>query len=153
MIIPKIISGGQTGVDQGALDFALDNNIECGGYCPKGRKSEKGTIPFKYPLTELEAEGYLERTRKNVLESDGTIIVKDEVDLQNGTLNTIKFCKQFLKPFLIYDVIYDPINYEMFQDWLKQNKIKVLNIAGNRSGESPGIKTKTYMLLEKLFNL
>ncbi|MCK5168413.1 MAG: putative molybdenum carrier protein [Bacteroidales bacterium] len=153
MNIPKIISGGQTGVDQGALDFALDNNIECGGYCPKGRKSEVGIIPFKYPLIELETEDYLERTRQNVLESDGTIIVKDEVDLQNGTLNTIKFCKQFSKPFLIYDVIYDPINYEMFQDWLKQNKIKVLNVAGNRSGESLGIKGKAYMLLEKLFNL
>lgn len=153
MNIPKIISGGQTGVDQGALDFAIDNNFECGGYCPKGRKCEKGIIPFKYPLTELETEDYLERTRKNILESDGTIIVKDEVDLQQGTLNTIKFCKQFSKPFLIYDVINDPVNYEMFQDWLKQNKIKILNVAGNRSGESPVIKGKTYLLLEKLFNL
>ncbi len=153
MIKPKIISGGQTGVDQGALDFALDYGFDCGGYCPKGRKSEKGTIPFKYPLTELNDEDYIHRTRLNVLESDGTIIVKDEFDLQEGTLNTIRFCKQFNKPYLIYDVIYDPINYEAFQDWLEKNKIKILNIAGNRSSESPAIKGKTYLLLEKLFNL
>lgn len=153
MIKPKIISGGQTGADQGALNFALDYNFKCGGYCPKGRKSEKGTIPFKYPLTELETDDCLERTRKNVIESDGTIIVKDEFDLQEGTLNAIKFCKCFSKPFLIYDVNFDPINYDMFQDWLNKNKIKVLNVAGNRISESPDIKGKTYLLLEKLFNL
>lgn len=153
MIRPKIISGGQTGVDQGALDFALDYGFDCGGYCPKGRKSEKGTIPFKYPVTELDDEDYSHRTKLNVLESDGTVIVKDEFDLKEGTLETIKLCKQFQKPFLIYDVIYDPINYEEFQNWLQKNKIEVLNVAGNRSSESPGIKGKAYILLEKLFNL
>ena len=153
MIKPKIISGGQTGADQAALDFALDYGFKCGGFCPKDRKSERGTIPFKYPLTEMDTENYLERTRKNVVESDGTIIVKDDVDLQGGALNTIKFCKGFSKPFLVYDVNLDPINYEMFQDWLTQNKIKVLNVSGNRKSESPGIKGETYLLLEKLFNL
>lgn len=153
MIRPKIISGGQTGVDQGALDFALDYDFDCGGYCPKGRKSEKGIIPFKYPLVELEDEDYIHRTRLNVLESDGTIIVKDEIDLKEGTLETIKFCEQFQKPYLTYDVIYDPINYEEFQNWLTRNNIQVLNVAGNRSSDSPGIKGKTYLLLEKLFNL
>ena len=153
MIRPKIISGGQTGVDQGALDFALDYNFECGGYCPKGRKSEKGTIPFKYPLIELDDEDYIHRTRLNVLDSDGTIIVKDEFDFGEGTLETINFCKQFQKPFLMYDVIYDPINYDEFQNWLKEKNIKVLNVAGNRSSKSPGIKGKTYILLEKLFNI
>ena len=153
MIKPKIISGGQTGVDQGALDFALDYHFECGGYCSKGRISELGTIPFKYPLTELEDEDYIHRTRLNVLESDGTIIVKDEYELHEGTLDTIKFCKQFQRPYLIYDVIYDPINYEEFQHWLEENHIKVLNVAGNRNSESPGIEGKTYILLEKLFNI
>lgn len=153
MIRPKIISGGQTGVDQGALDFALDYGFECGGFCSKGRKSEKGTIPFKYSLTELESEKEIDRIRKNVLESNATVIVKDETELQQGTLETIKFCQQFAKPYLTFDVIYDPINYEMFQNWLKENNVKILNIAGNRSSDSPGIKGKAYNLLEKLFNI
>jgi len=153
MIKPKIISGGQTGADQGALDFALDYNFDCGGFCPKGRKCEKGTIPFKYPLIEIDSEDFKKRTRKNVLESDGTIIVKDESEFNEGTLNTIKFCKRFSRPYLIYDVNFDPINYDMFQEWLEKNKINVLNVAGNRASESPGIKGKAYLLLEKLFNL
>jgi len=153
MIKPKIISGGQTGVDQGALDFAIDYDFECGGFCPKGRKSENGTIPFKYPLIELDSEKEIDRTRKNVLESNATVIVKDETEFQEGTLNAIKFCQQFSKPFLIYDVVYDPINYEMFQNWLLENNIKILNVAGNRSSDSPGIKGKAYNLLERLFNI
>jgi hypothetical protein len=153
MIKPKIISGGQTGVDQGALDFALDYDFECGGFCTKGRKCEKGTIPFKYSLTELDSEKEIDRTRKNVLESNATVIVKDETEFGEGTINTIKFCQQFSKPYLTFDVIYDPINYEMFQNWLLENNVKILNVAGNRSSDSPGIKGKAYNLLERLFNI
>lgn len=153
MIKLKIISGGQTGADQGALDFALKYKFKCGGFCPRDRKSEKGTIPLKYPLTEMETENYIERTRKNVLESSGTLIVKDEFDLRGGALNTIKFCKGFSKPVLIYDVNNDTIDYEQFQNWLNENKIKVLNVSGNRVSESPDIKAETYHLLEKLLNL
>lgn len=150
---PKIISGGQTGVDQGALEFALDYGFECGGFCPKGRKSEKGTIPFKYPVVEIESENEIDRTQKNVLYADATIIVKDDIELKEGTLETIKFCKQYVKPYQIFDVINEPINYEMFAEWLKENNVKVMNVAGNRSSDSPGIKGRTYALLEKLFNV
>lgn len=62
----KIISGSQTGVDQGALDFALDNNIDCGGFCTNGRKCELGMIPFRYPLIEIESDKYIDRTGKNI---------------------------------------------------------------------------------------
>ena len=68
MIIQKIISGGQTGVDRGALDFALENSISCGGWCPKGRLSEDGKIPDKYPVRECESEEYPYRTEKNVID-------------------------------------------------------------------------------------
>ena len=66
----KIISGGQTGVDRAALDVALELHIECGGFCPKGRKSEDGIIPEKYPLIETATEEYSERTELNVKEAD-----------------------------------------------------------------------------------
>ena len=51
----KIISGGQTGVDRGALDAALDAGVDCGGTCPSGRKAEDGIIPDTYPLIELDS--------------------------------------------------------------------------------------------------
>lgn len=150
---PKIISGGQTGVDQGALDFALDNNFECGGYCPKGRLSEKGTIPFKYPLIELESEDYEDRTRKNVLESDGTLVIKDEKELNEGTEETIKFCNQFSKPFLIVNDDSTINAGYKFRRWLVENKIGVLNVAGNRQSDNLHIRGKAYLLLIKLFDV
>ena len=153
MAKPKIISGGQTGVDQGALDFALDNNFECGGYCPKGRLSEKGIIPFKYPLTELESEDYEDRTRKNVLESDGTLIIKDHNELNEGTQETIIFCNQFSKPFLIADADSTINAGYKFRRWIVENKIKVLNVAGNRQSDNPQIRGKAYLLLIKLFDV
>ena len=149
----KIISGGQTGVDQGALDFAIDSNFECGGYCPKGRKSEKGIIPFKYLVTEIESEEYIDRTRKNIIESDGTLIIRDSVEIIEGTLDTIKFCKRLAKAYLVVNVDTEDIDKLNFNNWLTQNKIKVLNIAGNRESKNPGIREKAYLFLTELFSL
>jgi hypothetical protein len=70
----KIISGGQTGVDIGALDAALQMNIPCGGSCPAGRVAEDGVIPDRYPLKELDTPDYSRRTHQNVIDSDATII-------------------------------------------------------------------------------
>jgi putative molybdenum carrier protein len=58
----KIISGGQTGVDRAALDVALKNGIDCGGWCPAGRLDEFGRIPDQYPVKELTRVNKEERT-------------------------------------------------------------------------------------------
>ena len=78
-----IWSGGQTGVDRGALDAALALGAPYGGYCPINRLSEDGRIPDIYQLTE-KGEGYLERTRANVSESDATLIISP-TPLRSGT--------------------------------------------------------------------
>jgi hypothetical protein len=59
--IQRIISGGQTGADRAALDFAIANGIAHGGWCPKGRKAENGVIPAKYALQETPSAAYLQR--------------------------------------------------------------------------------------------
>ena len=149
----KIISGGQNGVDQGALDFALDNDFDCGGYCPRGRKCEMGTIPFRYPVIEIESEEYIERTQKNVIESDGTLIIKDENELDEGTRETIRICKQLSKPYTIVKTDVTINSGYKFRRWMVENKIQVLNVAGNRHSSSPDISGKAYLLLIKLFDI
>src|SRR5947209_11260398 len=74
-MIAKIVSGGQTGVDRAALDVALELGLPCGGWCPKGRRSEGGRIPERYPLRETTSAAYPARTRRNVLYSDGTLVL------------------------------------------------------------------------------
>src|SRR5256886_13993959 len=98
----KIISGGQTGVDRGALDAALELGFSCGGWCPAGRLGEDGTIPKRYPVGELPNAGYAERTARNVADSDGTLVISNGVPL-GGTRETVDRCIELQKPYLIID--------------------------------------------------
>ena len=144
----KIISGGQTGVDRAALDVALDLDIECGGFCPKGRKSEDGVIPERYPLTETKTDEYSERTEYNVQASDGTLVLIDE-DADKGTSLTITLCKRYNKAFIIADVS-ENNHFAKIIQWIKGNNIEVLNIAGSRESFSPGIYRNSYEFLHKI---
>jgi hypothetical protein len=98
----KVISGGQTGVDRGALDAALALQVECGGWCPEGRLAEDGIIPKRYPVMELANGGYPERTARNVADSDGTLVISNGKPI-GGTRETVDRCIEMRKPYLVID--------------------------------------------------
>ena len=98
----KIISGGQTGVDRAALDAALSLGVRLGGWCPADRRDESGIIPPYFPVQELPGGGYMERTVRNVLDADGTVIFHSG-SLQDGTMATAESCREQNKPFLLID--------------------------------------------------
>jgi putative molybdenum carrier protein len=144
----KVISGGQTGVDRAALDAALTLGIHCGGFCPKGRKSEDGTIPEKYPLVETRSDNYSERTERNVKTADGTmILIAGNPD--RGTQLTIDLCRRHNKSCLVINLNDGKDRVEL-KSWIKKNKIGVINIAGNRERISPGIHDKAYRFLMEI---
>lgn len=148
-LVQKIISGGQTGVDRAALDFALEQKISCGGFCPKGRLAEDGTIPQHYPLTETETDVYEERTELNVLNSDGTLIITPALPLTGGTLYTQEFAEQISKPCFIFLIEKNLLEQKIkFYKWLSENKIRILNVAGPRESTNPGISGKSKSILE-----
>lgn len=144
-----IISGGQTGVDRAALDFAISAKIKCGGWCPRGRKAEDGTIPKIYPLKETFTDIYDERTKMNVGNSDGTLILTLNNEMGGGTKFTLEFCEKIGKPALLIDVN-KAVNPENLRTFIRQNRIKTLNIAGNRESQSPGIYSKSVQFLKSL---
>ena len=135
MKISKIISGGQTGVDRAALDAAIELGIEHGGFVPKGRLSEDGSIPVKYNIIELENEDYSARTLKNVQCSDGTLILH-KGEITGGTALTEEFCYIKKKAVLTINILDEFTVIRVNLDtWLETNTISILNIAGPRESE------------------
>jgi hypothetical protein len=133
-----VISGGQTGVDRGALDAALELGVPCGGWCPAGRLAEDGVIPARYPVDELPGAGYDERTRKNVEDSDGTLIITFG-GASGGTARTIELCEQLARPHLIVDAASLPLDEAVSRAvrFVREEGIGRLNVAGPRASGEP----------------
>ena len=148
----KLVSGGQTGVDRAALDVGLKMKFEVGGWCPQGRLAEDGRIPTKYPLKELPGDGYGQRTRQNVIDSDGTLIIFFG-SLLGGTKMTHLYCIEHGKPCLLVDA--EKTNYDQavktIRDFLALHNITTLNVAGPRASEEEMAYTYTKGILLHFF--
>lgn len=146
----KIISGGQTGVDTAALRFAYDNGFTYGGWVPKGRLNEAGIIDSRFDgLVESEKSENIERTMLNVGSSDGTIIFIGAGD-SPGTVATKDFCRKFKKPFLEVNVKNGVDKCALdIRSWISREHPCVINVAGPRESEVPGIDEISYEILRK----
>ena len=136
-MVEKIVSGGQTGVDRAGLDVAFELGIPCGGWCPKGRVAEDGRIDERYPLKETPSTDYRVRTRLNVEQSEGTLVIT-RGPVTGGTALTIKLAREKGKPLLIIDLNQNP-DPSTVQKWLKGEGIRILNVAGPRESKMPGL--------------
>ena len=148
MALEKIVSGGQTGVDRAALDAALDFAWDCGGWCPRGRAAEDGRIPEEYPLEETPSRRYAQRTEWNVRDSDGTLILTTG-RLRGGTALTRGLAARYAKPCLVIDLAHDP-DVARVADWLAVSHIRVLNVAGPRESQRPGIYANAKQFMREL---
>ncbi len=146
--ISKLTSGGQTGVDRAALDVGLGAGLFIGGWCPKGRRAEDGIIPTRYPLQETPSPRYSQRTKWNVRDTDGTLILT-HVHSTGGTALTICTARHLHKPHLVIDLTTSP-DPRAIASWLSQTGITVLNVAGPRESTHPGIYHETFDLLQKI---
>ncbi len=158
-LIQKIVSGGQTGADQGALLAAKKCAIKTGGFAPKGWKTEAGANPslcLTYNLVECNSDDYAERTEKNVKTTDLTLIFSDRNS--KGSLLTKSICDKKGKPYLMLSTLAwneetDLSVTELLHNVYKEkNRPLFLNIAGNRESVSPGIKNRVAEILERLLN-
>ena len=147
----KIISGGQTGVDRAALDFAIEHGLTHGGWCPKGRKAEDGRIPARYRLRQTRGSDYKERTLRNVLKSDATVIFTRKTLLFGGTKFTQKCALLHGRPLLVLRQSLGPKRAaQKLSRWLRTNEVKVLNVAGPRESQAPQLARFVKATLERL---
>ena len=148
--IKKLISGGQTGVDRAALNAAMELGIPCGGWCPKGRRAEDGVIPSQYPLEETSSPDYPQRTEFNIQDSDGTLILTWGPPL-SGTLLTFKLARKHHKPYQLIDLS-EGGNVWKVREWIKNGAIQILNVAGPRESEAPGIHDRALNFLREILS-
>ena len=137
--VTKVISGGQTGVDRLGLEVGKLLGIQTGGTATPGFYTETGNDVSlkKFGVQEISPsiqagksgrEFYLPRTEQNVLNSDGTVYFATDAD-SAGKIATERFAKQHNKPFLLNPSV------NQLRQWLADNKIKTLNVAGNRGSK------------------
>jgi predicted Rossmann-fold nucleotide-binding protein len=145
--IIKVISGGQTGVDRIALDAAAACGIPVGGWCPRGRRAEDGVIPTIYPLVETPSRDYRERTRWNVRDSDGTLILTTG-ELTGGTALTWRQALRLRRPVFVADLRREmQLLIEELDRWAAVHRLRVLNVAGPRASRHPEVFTSAARLL------
>jgi hypothetical protein len=145
-VVERIVSGGQTGVDRAALDVALELGIPCGGWCPRGRRAEDGRIPDRYPLVETPSAGYPQRTEWNVRDADATLVIYRGRP-RGGTGLTVALTRRVGRPCLAVDVDGGANEARAILDWLAAHRVAVLNVAGPRESQAPGIHGVTVALL------
>ena len=142
----KIISGGQTGGDLGALVGAQRVGIATGGTAPKGYRTDAGpqaAVLRGFGLVEHVSSAYPPRTEANVKDSDGTVLF--------GTTNspgcslTIELCQRYSKPYLL-----NPSPARL-QQWVTAREIGVLNVAGNRERTNPGLAARVAAVIVAAF--
>jgi Circularly permutated YpsA SLOG family len=148
--IDKIVSGGQTGADRAALDWALRHEVECGGWCPKGRRAEDAAIHLRYPLKETSSASYLQRTEWNVRDSDGTVLFSIAPVLSGGSKRTVEFARKHKKPWL--HVYRDQkAAAEQLRRFVEENGVKVLNVADPRASKEPDVGEFVMAVLDAAF--
>lgn len=150
----KIISGGQTGADRGGLDAARDLGLPWGGWAPKDWRAEDGAVPEKYRAEMREAgrRAYEFRTKLNVRDSDGTLIVSLGRVLTGGSLMTWNLCDSVGRPrmHLLLQSAAPPTLRGVLLDWFGRHRIHTLNVAGPRESKEPGLQDATRRVLTSI---
>jgi len=149
-----IVSGGQTGADRAALDFAIRHRIPHGGWCPHGRLAEDGPLDPIYQLEETLSRKYPQRTKRNVRDSDGTLILSIVAKPGGGTALTMRLAEQLGKPILHLcrdESISIGENGKRLLTFIEEHHVRRLNVAGPRASQEPEIAAYVDALLTAAF--
>ena len=149
----KLVSGGQTGVDTAALEIALERGLPYGGWVPKGRTNEDGIISDRFQgLVEAPDSIPATRTRLNARDSDATLILSDGSE-SPGTAITEQFARELQKPCKVVALTENTTqSVDEIRDWIEGVDPSVLNIAGPRESEAPGIREKARNFLQMVLD-
>jgi len=144
--VARIISGGQTGADRGALEAAWDLGIATGGFAPAGWRAEDGVIPERYRvgMVQSASPAYPVRTRANIEASDATLILSiGPLEMDSGSYLTAKMARTLGKPCrhnIVADIEYRRHAIDRVSQFLRECNVRILNVAGPRESREPGVQ-------------
>ena len=153
-MIKRIISGGQTGADQAALDAAIEHGFPHGGWIPKERRTEDGPLPEKYQMKEIDTSSYPKRTELNVKDSDGTLIFSHGRLTGGSALTKKLLVKKYHRPCLRINlnVVKGSDAVAKIRAWIEEHDIEILNVAGSRASKDPEMYDKVRWIIESLIS-
>ena len=156
LAVVTLVSGGQTGADRAALDFALEYGLPHDGWCPRGRRAEDGPLDLMYRLQETESANYEVRTRLNIEETNGTVVFSSNQQTTGGTALTIRLAKEHDKPLLHLARDAHPLfgsaeairaDAQQLCEFIATHQIRRLNVAGPRASQEPAIANYVWSVL------
>nr|WP_261360650.1 putative molybdenum carrier protein [Aeoliella straminimaris] len=156
MSVVTIVSGGQTGADRAALDFAIEHYLPHAGWCPRGRRAEDGAIDERYQLRETSSGSYHVRTRQNVEDTDGTLVFSIAEQPSGGTALTIRLAHEVAKPLLhlAREAHSCPGTAEAIRHdagelnaFIVEHNVRRLNVAGPRASQEPTVASYVWSVL------
>jgi hypothetical protein len=146
----KIVSGGQTGADRAALDWAIERGIPHGGWCPKGRRAEDGPIDGRYQLNETPSANYVQRTELNARDSDATVVFSIGEMVTGGSRKTVELARKQGRPVLhLSRASSASVPDAALRCFIEEHGIKVLNVAGPRASKEPEVAAFVKEVLER----
>ena len=149
--LQKIVSGGQSGADRAALDWAIARGIPHEGWCPEGRRAEDGPIDDGYLLKETPTRGYITRTRWNIRDADGTVIFSIAENLTGGSKATWRIARQLGKPVIHLSRAVTPEPAKWLRQFVDENFVAILNVAGPRASGEPEVGEYVQQVLDDAF--
>lgn len=158
MAIDILIGSGQSGVDRAALEWGLANGYQVGGYCTRGHQAEDGEIPIGlWAHLQAVCSDYSERTRRNVAESDATLILWAGEAMSPSSRLALETAERLEKPHV--SEILPPADpaacdevarrvAETLREWAAGG-VRVVNVAGTRESKAPGIYRAAWEVLTR----
>lgn len=148
-MINKIISTGLSGAEQAALDVAIKVDIPHGGWIPKGRNTEGSAPPEKYRLREMPESSDHEYREKNILDSDGTLVVSRGQPAGEAA-QTQQMAEEHSHPCLHVDLntANDFVTAQAISAWITENRIQILNVVGQGYSQDTSIYNTTAKIFE-----
>jgi hypothetical protein len=148
--LKMLVSGGQTGADRAALDWAIENGVPHGGWFPKGRKAEDGPIGLRYQMEETPSDGYEQRTEWNVRDSHATVVFSIAALLTGGSQMTVELASKRRKPVLHLSRVGEPyLPEQKLRRFIREHRIQILNVAGPRASTEPEVAAFVKEVLDR----